>query len=507
MTVGRPLSSPSFHQPSIRPIPIPVEAEPEPELPPSEGSVLVIDSSLVSRRFVELALKGFAVETAKDAAAALEILQTTIVDLILCDTTLPDMNGLRLLRRLQEESRLGGIPFVFLTADTGQTTKLQALRAGAEDYLTKPCSTEELHARCQVLIRRQRRLRDSLRRRTYDLAGDFSAITSADLLVLLEMGQKTGTLGVVTRHASGSYYFEKGRIVHAFFGSLVGDLAVYQLVATGTGRFEFTSGQTGLDPGLHTISESTTALVMESARRLDEGQMDTAKSSIPRAPETAARPVTGMLARPALEPSMLLARQFEEGIKDPFSLGELSCWSASQLKKWTREEVGRHRFHVLLIADLALAVSLLLPLAAPPTERWVLESLSAEEKTPGLVVHLKNDRVFDIVVLSARSPGAFQRALLRTPSLVLVAPPDGDIFSLGATGRAELRVLFNSLSPTVALAIGTPTLQNALEDIDVVRGRFTKLSAITGALCPGDDLRPILLEGLRLWAKSTPRLA
>src|SRR5678816_3649773 len=99
------------------------------------ATVLVVDPDGVSRRFVESALsKGnFAVETVEDAAGAIDILRNQLVDLIVTETDLRDMNGVQLVRRLAQESRLRSIPVVFLSADSRVTTKVLALKAGADD--------------------------------------------------------------------------------------------------------------------------------------------------------------------------------------------------------------------------------------------------------------------------------------------------------------------------------------------------------------------------------------
>jgi serine/threonine protein kinase len=96
--------------------------------------VLVVDADRVTRRFVELALTsdGFEVESAKTGSAALEILQSDPVDLIITDSDLPDMTGLRLHRRLSQQSRYRDIPVVFLSADTRAATKAVALNNGVE---------------------------------------------------------------------------------------------------------------------------------------------------------------------------------------------------------------------------------------------------------------------------------------------------------------------------------------------------------------------------------------
>src|SRR3954470_24878147 len=157
------------------------------------GTVLVVDGDPVSRRFVELALgKGgaFIVEAAESAAAAIEILHVQAVELIVSDTDLSDANGLQFYRTLAQESRLRGIPFMFLSADHRPEAKIAALRAGVADYLVKPCHGGEFAARAISLVERERRARATARRRGYLLAGDLTAMGFPDLIHTIEMGRR-----------------------------------------------------------------------------------------------------------------------------------------------------------------------------------------------------------------------------------------------------------------------------------------------------------------------------
>src|SRR6185369_15180004 len=128
----------------------------------------------------------------------LAILRTTIVDLILSDSDLPDMSGLQFQQKLTQDSRFNAIPFVFFSANTRVKAKVLAIAAGAEDYLVKPCDPVELYTRVRAIIDRRRALRDASRTRDYALAGDFAAIPFPDLVGILGMGQCTGTLAVAT---------------------------------------------------------------------------------------------------------------------------------------------------------------------------------------------------------------------------------------------------------------------------------------------------------------------
>ena len=164
------------------------------------GTALVVDSDPVSRRFVELALgKGgeFVIEAAESAAAAIEILRVQAVELIIADTDLSDTNGLQFFRALSQESRLRGIPFLFLSADRRPEAKMAAFRAGVADYLIKPCHAGEFAARAISLVERERRARATARRRNYLLAGELTAMAFPDLVNTIEMARRSGVLSLV----------------------------------------------------------------------------------------------------------------------------------------------------------------------------------------------------------------------------------------------------------------------------------------------------------------------
>src|SRR5687767_9606421 len=184
------------------------------------GTILVADGDGVSRRFVELTLghHGFHVESVADGAGALEVLGTNPVQLILSDIELADMNGLQLHRRLTQESRLRGIPFLVFSADSRVESKTLAFSAGVDDYLVKPCEGAELAARVRSHIGRQRRVHQMLRQRAYTLAGALSTIPFPDLVSIIELGRRSGRLSLVTADRIGSAFFRNGQLVHALYG-------------------------------------------------------------------------------------------------------------------------------------------------------------------------------------------------------------------------------------------------------------------------------------------------
>ena len=115
--------------------------------------ILVVDDeqeiTLVLRS--GLTKHGFDVRVAGEGQAALELFQAWTPDLVISDLSMPNMNGLKLCRRLRE---ISDVPIIILSVKGDEATKVEALDAGADDYLTKPFGMGELLARVRATLRR-----------------------------------------------------------------------------------------------------------------------------------------------------------------------------------------------------------------------------------------------------------------------------------------------------------------------------------------------------------------
>ena len=118
------------------------------------ATILVVDdeASIVDAVSTALRYEGFAVEEAANGRDALAAATRSEPDLIVLDWMLPDIDGIEVGRRLRERGFKTAI--LFLTAKDEVENKVDALRAGGDDYVTKPFSLAELVARVQAILRR-----------------------------------------------------------------------------------------------------------------------------------------------------------------------------------------------------------------------------------------------------------------------------------------------------------------------------------------------------------------
>ena len=94
---------------------------------------------------------GYDVRVAGDGEAALDLFEAWRPDLVITDMAMPHMNGFMLCQRLRERS---AVPIIILSVKGDETTKIDALDAGADDYITKPFGIGELLARVRATLRR-----------------------------------------------------------------------------------------------------------------------------------------------------------------------------------------------------------------------------------------------------------------------------------------------------------------------------------------------------------------
>jgi two-component system KDP operon response regulator KdpE len=116
-------------------------------------NILVVDDESQITRVLRTTLTGhgYTVRTAGDGDEALEVMRNWTPDLVITDLSMPNMAGLELCRRIRVKSQ---VPIIVLSVRGEEKTKVEALDAGADDYVTKPFNMNELIARVRAGLRR-----------------------------------------------------------------------------------------------------------------------------------------------------------------------------------------------------------------------------------------------------------------------------------------------------------------------------------------------------------------
>ncbi|MEC3333015.1 response regulator transcription factor [Bacillus cereus] len=116
-------------------------------------TILIADDDLKIAELIEIHLKkeGYQVVKATDGEAAIEIIQSQAIDLVVLDIMMPKMDGYEVTRQIRTKQNM---PIIFLSAKTSDFDKVTGLVLGADDYMTKPCTPIELVARVNAQLRR-----------------------------------------------------------------------------------------------------------------------------------------------------------------------------------------------------------------------------------------------------------------------------------------------------------------------------------------------------------------
>jgi len=123
--------------------------------------ILVIDDEQYLREMVRMALrhKGFDVIEAENGAAGIDSARKELPDLILCDVNMDKMNGYLTLSSLREQPATASIPFILMTGRADNAGMRHGMELGADDYLAKPFTLEELHAAVEARLKKAHALR------------------------------------------------------------------------------------------------------------------------------------------------------------------------------------------------------------------------------------------------------------------------------------------------------------------------------------------------------------
>jgi CheY-like chemotaxis protein len=261
--------------------------------------ILVVDNDPWVQRTVATVLgqRGHLINLAGDAQGALASATKIPPDLVITTVALPAVDGWSWWERMRALPDLAITPVVFLVPAPGGAESVRGFHDGRDERLGKPFRIEELERVVHATLRRGPAGASALSAGTAPpgtprataakdkqpsaghrplsaLRGAIDQISLSSVLVMLEMERKTGILLVERIEGAARLFLRKGRIIRADLDEAApngantkGVNAVYEVLAWPHGDFDFLVGDVG---GVDDIQTSTTHLLMESARRMDE---------------------------------------------------------------------------------------------------------------------------------------------------------------------------------------------------------------------------------------------
>jgi DNA-binding response OmpR family regulator len=116
--------------------------------------ILIVDDEEVNLLTLEafLTADGYKLHFARDGRSAITLAREIHPDLILLDVMMPELDGFAVCREIRADPVIGRIPLILITALDDSSSRLEGLKAGAEEFLSKPCDRAELRARVQTII-------------------------------------------------------------------------------------------------------------------------------------------------------------------------------------------------------------------------------------------------------------------------------------------------------------------------------------------------------------------
>jgi DNA-binding response OmpR family regulator len=238
--------------------------------PSASRRLLAVDDNRLILRVISdfFAPRGWSVVTAEDVPAARLELARARPDAIVSDILMPEIDGWAFFDGVRRDPATAGIPFVFLTIESDLPQRLRGLHLGADDYLTKPFAVEELHARLTRLVDRREALASAHRHGEALLSGSVEHLAISDLLQILSLNNKDGTVVLTQGDQEGRIEFVGGRIVHAAVAPVQGAKALFRMLGWASANFRVLPRE-GM-PSAATIAAATANVLMDGLVSLDE---------------------------------------------------------------------------------------------------------------------------------------------------------------------------------------------------------------------------------------------
>jgi CheY-like chemotaxis protein len=233
--------------------------------------ILVVEDNPTILKLISTSLEKIAdVHTASDGADALMKAVDLKPDLIISDYSMPVMDGRALLEKLRTRSETQAVPFVFLASQKEIDERLRMVVDGVEDYIVKPFFARDLIRQARrILMRIHQQKMEGAGAGGGKIKGSLTELSVIDWMQSLDQGRKTCKLTFRSGDSQCSLFFVDGQVVHARLGDIVGDEAVFKVLAWTDGEWELDFSGTTEEK---TTTMSTQVLMLEGLRIIDEAR-------------------------------------------------------------------------------------------------------------------------------------------------------------------------------------------------------------------------------------------
>ena len=244
----------------------------------SNVKVLLVDDNPMVLGMLKQSLETLGqIATANDAADALLKAVDDPPDLLVTDYRMPGMDGRQLIEKLRSRPATANFAAIILASKTDISERLSQQQDPVDDFVEKPFFLREATRRIKRVIDKI-----SLEKLTKAapsdgvLRGSLSQMNVIDLMQSLEMGRKSCLLTLTKDDDKCDVYFTEGQVVHAVYGTLKGDEAVFKVLRWTGGNFQLDfEGKTS-----ETSTQlNTQGLLMEGLRLLDEANRDSGEKA------------------------------------------------------------------------------------------------------------------------------------------------------------------------------------------------------------------------------------
>ncbi len=234
--------------------------------------LLIVDDNEHVLKLLRISLEkaGYEIYDAGNGDEGLERAIEVLPDLIISDVMMPLTDGIEFCWMVRENSPIPMVPFIFLTSLEDQEMEIRGFRAGADEYLVKPVDRKVLLEKVETLLERASKVKTmdggQAAETPKGFEGNMADLSLAEVIQLLNLNQRSGTLFVETDEA-GEIIFHSGQMLFGKYGALTGEEAIYKAVPQKNGRFRFEPGEKETE---RNIQGPTMNVLLEACRLADE---------------------------------------------------------------------------------------------------------------------------------------------------------------------------------------------------------------------------------------------